>query len=111
MILLLTILPLQYSWAAAAVYCEHEQGHVAHFGHHGHQHQAHADKSDAEDQGTSKQFHSDCEYCQFAGQTPFIAVAPTIGQPEPTSHPGLLLLSFTSHIEDGPSRPDRMLVA
>ena len=111
MILLLTILPLQYSWAAAAVYCKHEQGHASHFGHHSHQHQGQADKSDANDPGKSSKFHSDCEYCHFFGQAPFITATLTIGLPEPGIHPALLLQSFTSHIEDGPKRPDWPLVA
>lgn len=47
---LLVLLPLQFSWAAVAVYCGHESGHEsghetgpaqAHFGHHVHEH-AHA---------------------------------------------------------------------
>ena len=44
-ILMLTLLPLQFSWAAVASYCGHEtQAGMAHFGHHDHQH--HADASD-----------------------------------------------------------------
>ncbi|WP_132258155.1 cation efflux protein, CzcI family [Paucimonas lemoignei] len=111
MILLLTILPLQYSWAAAAVYCQHEQGHASHFGHHSHQHQGHSDQSEADGKSKVKQFHSDCEYCHFFGQSPFIAAAPTVAVTAPGHHPALLLQSFTSHIEDGPRRPDRSLVA
>lgn len=39
-ILLLVLLPIQFSWAAAAAYCEHESGARAdHFGHHEHDHQ------------------------------------------------------------------------
>ncbi len=38
-ILLISLLSLQASWAAAASYCRHEQGAAArHFGHHEHQH-------------------------------------------------------------------------
>ena len=44
-IVLLAVLPLQFSWAAVASYCGHEtQIGVEHFGHHDHQH--HADASD-----------------------------------------------------------------
>lgn len=111
MILLLTMLPLQYSWAAAAVYCKHEQGHASHFGHHSHQHQGQSDQSDADGKGNPKQFHSDCEYCHFFGQAPFIAAMPTIALAEPGIHSVLLIQSFTSHIEEGPRRPDRMRVA
>lgn len=42
-LLLLFILPLQFTLAAAAAYCQHEQGpDVRHFGHHVHVHQADA---------------------------------------------------------------------
>ena len=41
-ILLISLLSLQASWAAAASYCRHEQGAAArHFGHHEHQHHPH----------------------------------------------------------------------
>ncbi|WP_217425926.1 hypothetical protein [Pandoraea cepalis] len=46
-IVLLVFLPLQFSWAAVASYCQHETGAAAkHFGHHAHQHKA-ADGQDA----------------------------------------------------------------
>lgn len=36
-IVLLALLPLQFSWAAVASYCGHEtQAATGHFGHHGH---------------------------------------------------------------------------
>jgi hypothetical protein len=39
-ILLLALLPLQFSWAAVASYCGHEEEAATHFGHHEHQHHA-----------------------------------------------------------------------
>lgn len=41
-IVLLALLPFQFSWAAAASYCEHETQGDGHFGHHEHQHCADA---------------------------------------------------------------------
>ena len=42
-ILLLALLPLQFSWAAVAGYCAHESdAQVQHLGHHEHQHAGHA---------------------------------------------------------------------
>lgn len=39
-VFLLIALPFQFTWAAAAGYCQHENAAGAgHFGHHGHQHQ------------------------------------------------------------------------
>ncbi len=44
-ILLISLLSLQASWAAAASYCRHEQGAAArHFGHHEHRHDSQAGK-------------------------------------------------------------------
>ncbi|MES2718739.1 MAG: hypothetical protein V4795_23475 [Pseudomonadota bacterium] len=37
-IVLLALLPLQFSWAAVASYCEHETQGAGHFGHHDHDH-------------------------------------------------------------------------
>jgi hypothetical protein len=62
-IFLLMVLPLQYSWAAAAVYCQHEQEHSTHFGHHSHQHQAEAKSDDESDDGSSLKVHADCVTC------------------------------------------------
>lgn len=45
-IFLLVLLPVQFVWGAAAVYCQHEQGNeVSHFGHHLHKHQGKVTKS------------------------------------------------------------------
>jgi hypothetical protein len=41
-IVLLALLPLQFSWAAVASYCEHEAQGAGHFGHHDHDHAHHA---------------------------------------------------------------------
>lgn len=41
-IFLLSLIPLQASWAAVASYCQHERGaSVGHLGHHEHQHESH----------------------------------------------------------------------
>jgi hypothetical protein len=44
-IVLLAMLPFQFSWAAVASYCEHEAQDAGHFGHHQHEHRADADPS------------------------------------------------------------------
>lgn len=62
-VLLLVFLPLQFTWAAVAGYCQHETGTAAqHFGHHEHQHQSDgADPSDAKALGGS--IDDDCIAC------------------------------------------------
>lgn len=66
-ILMLTLLPIQFSWAAVASYCGHESGAAAqHLGHHEHQHagQPSADKdSTPEDQSASTGYDFDCGHC------------------------------------------------
>lgn len=66
-ILMLALLPLQFSWAAVAVYCEHESGQAAqHLGHHDHDHASlsNADQASApSDQGSPAGFDFDCGHC------------------------------------------------
>lgn len=63
-ILLLVFLPLQFSWAAVGVYCQHESGAAAkHFGHHDHQHKADASHGDQADPKASGGIDSDCGVC------------------------------------------------
>ncbi|RJF96307.1 hypothetical protein D3871_19545 [Noviherbaspirillum saxi] len=110
LILLLTVLPLQYSWAAAAAYCEHEQEQqTSHFGHHTHQHQAENDESS--DPSKSKQVHSDCGVCQFSGQASFLTTFPAAVPPNDVVHSVRLPDYYSSHIPDGPQKPDWRLVA
>ena len=69
LIFMMCLLPLQWSWAAAARVCEHEQ-EAAHFGHHVHQHDSSAE---APAEGKSAvapealQPHPDCHTCHGIG--------------------------------------------
>jgi hypothetical protein len=81
-ILLLMVLSVQFTWAAAASYCEHEKDTTTqHVGHHDHQHATNvspADKAaDAPDQDGSKASgtHADCAYCQLSAAKSFSTVA------------------------------------
>ena len=64
-ILFLLVLPLQFSWAAASAYCQHETGAAAsHLGHHAHPHQADsASTADGEGSGVAP----DCSFCHALG--------------------------------------------
>nr|WP_315255425.1 DUF2946 family protein [uncultured Duganella sp.] len=109
LILLLTILPIQYSWSMAAVYCQHELSKVTHFGHHGHEHQAQAGDDDGGSGKLSK--HGDCEVCHHAVQASVpvadavLAAAPAVAYAPPG------VLHYHSYIADGPPRPNWSLVA
>lgn len=106
LILLLAILPLQYSWSVAAVYCQHEASKVTHFGHHGHAHEAQAD-----DDGAAKSKHGDCEVCHHAVQAsvPAADAVLTVAPDAAYAPPGAL--HYHSFIADGPPRPNWSLVA
>jgi hypothetical protein len=109
LIFLLFALPFQYSWAAAAVYCQHEKTHTSHFGHHSHQHVAQAEK--ANDKSKLATLDDDCGYCHLSCQVTPTSVTPELTVPQALAPPILLLSSFTSHFPEGPKRPDRILVA
>lgn len=109
LILLLMILPLQYSWSAAAVYCQHEQGSSMHFGHHSHQHKAQVDEPDG--QAKSKNVHGDCEYCHLFSHATLLPAVASLAIPAGQEHVEVRRLNFSSHIPDSPNPPDWRLVA
>jgi hypothetical protein len=108
-IVLLAILPVQFSWAAASAYCHHESGAGAkHFGHHEHQHKAGADGASQDKKvASSGQADNDCGSCQFSAAQPIPAAAADL--PVQSAGPQCLASTATygSHIPSGPERPDR----
>jgi mono/diheme cytochrome c family protein len=93
-LLLALLLPLQFAWGAAAVYCEHETTPRAagHFGHHEH---VHEDAADAKKPAGGKQLvDNDCASCHAAGSAvaadapPRLASALAVGRvASPTAPP------------------------
>lgn len=83
-ILMLVLLPLQVSWAAAAVYCQHETAaEAAHFGHHEHRHDGHAADGAADAKlpgavdGDCSVCHAICAVAVFAASAPAVVAADT----------------------------------
>lgn len=113
LIVLLTILPIQYAWSMAAVYCQHEQGKVTHFGHHGHQHQVQAD--DQSDHGTPSKAkanaHGDCEVCHHAVQASVLDHVAVAAPAAASGYAAPSYFLYLSHIAEGPPRPNWLLVA
>jgi hypothetical protein len=109
LILLLTILPIQYSWSVAAVYCQHEQAKVSHFGHHGHEHQALSD--DGADKSKPSKTHGDCEVCHHAVQASVPAADAPLVVAGVRSYARPLPSQYLSHISEGPPRPNWLLAA
>ena len=120
LILLLAILPLQYAWSAAAAYCGHEQEQSQHFGHHAHQHNAQAGSHDGDDAGGdggdgdgsngklpgNAKVHADCAVCHHAVQASILAGMAPPPDAASAGYPPSSDLRFTSHIADGPKKPD-----
>ncbi|MEO3713749.1 hypothetical protein [Roseateles flavus] len=114
-LVMLIVLPLQFCWAAAAIYCSHESAtSVTHFGHHGHQHQA---GSQGEAGATVKakvgslvldEDCSVCHSCAASGVLPSqLSHAECFG-----SAPALpTTLLFESYVPSGLERPDRSIAA
>ncbi|WP_167758753.1 DUF2946 family protein [Zemynaea arenosa] len=74
-ILLLLIVPLQFSWAAASIACTHESGKGSmHFGHHIHVHKAHSETKDDKGAGGAAKkppgSDSDCPFCHAFSASP-----------------------------------------
>lgn len=78
LIVLMVLLPAQFSWAAAAPYCAHESNPISfHVGHHAHVHEGASSEakrtpSEPEKEAVKSPLasdHSDCHYCHgVAGQ-------------------------------------------
>jgi len=91
-IVLLAMLPLQFSWAAVASYCEHEPQGSGHFGHH--EHQQHADAcadaglvadEDAQGDKAPGAMDLDCGHCH--GQCSVVLTLPARLPGSPSTAP------------------------
>lgn len=104
LILLLGILPLQLSWAAAAVYCQHEKEQSSrHYGHHEHQHESAGVKSAADKPAS---IDNDCGTCHVSAQPSFLPAITLALPPLQRPYAHRIPAAYTSHIPDGPLRPD-----
>jgi hypothetical protein len=64
LLFLLTLLPLQASWAVVATYCQHEKEVTTrHFGHHSHEHEDRHAQAEEQQKDSSIKFHTDCLTC------------------------------------------------
>lgn len=109
LILLMLILPVQYAWSAAAVYCQHEQDSRFHFGHHAHQHKATSEESGSD--GKVKMADTDCEYCHMFSHAFFIPFDTRPVAPLALSYASPNTVSYTSPLPQRPPKPNWLLVA
>lgn len=114
-ILMLVLLPAQFSWAVVGQYCAHETGaQTRHLGHHSHE-RDHGDATpvqagelpdgDASPWDAAGGGHPDCEYCHLACGV--VVPVPSAGA-APTASAGLPAASVPAvgrHIADQPERP------
>lgn len=106
--LLLIVMPLQFTWAAASGYCGHETGIAAkHFGHHEHKHAGQAQQKETKAASLS---HADCEMCHFGCSVPCVSMLVTADSP-PSQEVFTEPLEHASHIPPLPERPDRSRAA
>lgn len=105
-IFMLVVIPLQLSWAAAAVYCEHETNPTTvHFGHHEHKHIASADEVKADASKSAAAVDGDCTSCHLGGIAILSMLVPAIALDlvsAPSIIAGNSLLASSR-----PSRPER----
>jgi len=111
LILFIAMLPLQFTWAAVASYCTHEEppAQSQHFGHHEHEHH---DGSGAEEHAGKKavaDVDNDCAYCHLGCSQPLPVTAfdlPTLAASSWVSGQSEL---HGSYFPPGLERPDRRL--
>ncbi len=104
LLLLLTLLPIQWTWAEAAGYCAHEPAAaMQHFGHHAHQH-AEASGDDDASASSLADIDQDCGACHAGCAIALIGralpAAPSVMAAHPSQAPG-------TPLTPPPSLPDR----
>jgi hypothetical protein len=118
LVLLLVLLPLQFSWAAVAIYCGHETGVAAdHVGHHNHAPHDHGGKAagpggEGKTDGSSTNASSfDCGHCHSYSVS--MVHVPSLIEPLPLdgAPSGRGDTSWAEHVPAQPERPkwDRLV--
>ena len=109
LILLMVLLPVQFAWSAAAVYCQHEKGGSLHFGHHTHEHKDKAEQKIGDSKLTKAD--NDCEYCHLFYHPYLTNEVLRLAPSENVDHAALTHTSYSSHIPNRPPKPNWQLVA
>jgi len=111
LILFVALLPLQFTWAAVASYCTHEEAPAQsqHFGHHEHEHHDATGLDDHTPEKAVSDVDEDCAYCHLGCSQPMpVAAFDVIASAAPPQVAGLLTL-HGSYFPPGLERPDRGL--
>ena len=98
------LLPLQFAWAGAAAYCEHETStaRAEHFGHHAHVHEAETSQK----AGAKFIADADCGACHASGAPLIATLASALALPSAAVHAAPTLLGpIASALARAPDRP------
>lgn len=115
-ILLLVLLPLQFTWAAAAGYCQHEKAVQGwHIGHHEHQHQdeagqAHAKTKTSDGALGAKLTDTDCTVCHLSHVQPLPMVVPALSELQGMDYQAVFAGLFSTRGPDLLERPNWRIV-
>lgn len=128
-LLLLIMLPLQFAWTAAAVYCQHEVAQETsavegHFGHHEHEHDAVTEAAAAKVQTGDAQtgdaqtgddypaevaklaLDNDCGYCQLSAAKPVLRQPLAVPARASPLMPAVMAQRWQTRDPDRLERPD-----
>ena len=114
-LVLLLLLPIQFTWAAAAPYCQHEQAADSfHLGHHVHEHLAAPagalQGDDSQDLGAAQDgmlmVDNDCSYCQLSVAKAMPMPRADFGSTGACAADTMSLASFKSREPDRHERPN-----
>jgi len=114
LVFLLLLMPVQWTWAAAAAYCGHESRSAGgHVGHHQHDHvggQKAGKSGQAADSGqVQADVDGDCDYCHLGASHWLLAAFSPAPPPALTNWPTVQPRIDTDFLSSGPERPDRRL--
>ena len=111
-IFLLVLLPLQYSWAAMASYCEHETSVTAkHPGHHTHDHASIDQQESSKNAPQSPGMDDDCATCHMGCAAALVSDLSKTTLAASDDHP-LHLQVIASHLaSERPERPQWPVLA
>jgi hypothetical protein len=113
-IILLVLMPFQFTWGAAAAYCEHESSkETRHFGHHVHTHgeaglQAQGKKPLPGDKNTPEKpgLDNDCGTCHLSGAKPVSSSIVVVAALATDAMSSLIEQMFSTRAPDHPERPN-----
>lgn len=111
-IFLLTLLPLQFAWAAIAVYCDHKTAVAAeHPSHHSHEHLPADPQETGQNADSSTAMDHDCAVCQLGCAAPLVIDLKTATAAVSDDHPLHHLVMVSQPSAERPERPKWPMLA